>query len=134
MTKTELIDENGADGKTTRVDQTLGWDLVVKIKDAFKLLAEVFDGMGTESVKDPAQGCTCVAVRIDTFAGGNDGLVGGSTGNTKGRSVVMLVAQEITDFGGQFREQTQGCSMLATASPQSVPRAHLYPFFVARDI
>jgi hypothetical protein len=41
---TELIDEFGAEGKTTRVDQTLGRDLAVEIQSALELLVEVFDG------------------------------------------------------------------------------------------
>ena len=114
MPETELIDENGAEGKAARVDQTLGRDLAVDIKDALELLVEVFDGMGTESMKDLAHGCTWVAVRIGTFAGGNDGLVGGGTGNVKGRIVVMLVAQEITGFGRQFGSRRRACSLSAT--------------------
>jgi hypothetical protein len=54
MPKTELIDENGAERKAPRVDQTLGRDLAVDVKDALELLVEVFDGMGTELMKDLA--------------------------------------------------------------------------------
>lgn len=117
-----MVDENGAEGKTTRVDETLGRDPAVDVKDTFELLVKVFDGMGTELVKDSAHGCAWVAVRIGTFAGGNDGLVGGSTGNMQGRIVVVLVVQEITSFGGQFREQTQGMFIIGDIGGREVSR------------
>src|SRR5258706_10539838 len=75
------------------------------IKDAFEMLIKIFDGKGTEFVKDPADFHAIISMRVPSILGGDQHPVIALAERMQVGRVVMAIPQHETDFGGHFAQQ-----------------------------
>src|SRR5437764_4780347 len=90
LEQTQLIDKDGAQGKTLGGHQAARGDLLMPVKDALELLVEVLDGHRARLVQDAADLDPRVSVWIRATRGGDQHAAAPHTQVLQGGIAVVL--------------------------------------------
>jgi hypothetical protein len=108
-----LVDKDGSQGKALGVAQALGRDRTVHPEDPLEVLVEVFDRHRAQLVEDAPDFDAAIGVGIGPAAGGYQDPVGPVTQPAEVGIVVVDIAQEMADLGGQLTDQVGSSRTLA---------------------
>src|SRR5258708_20487747 len=104
----QLIEQHGPQRQELAAAQALDRHLAAPLKDVLEQAIERFDRLGAQLMKYPSDFDSAIGMGIGSPAGRYQFAVVLGTLKAEVRSIVMLVAQDITDLGGQLGEQP-GC-------------------------
>ncbi len=104
----KLVEQDLAQDDQLSAAQPLNGDLPAPLKDPFEQTVERPNGLAAELVKDAAHLDTGVVIGITTRVRGDEDAVARFAGSLQSRITVVTVAQQKTDFGGEFAQQQRG--------------------------